>query len=248
MVVLAEENDVLKHRVDTLESLLRVTGCELQAVKIALGPWYHNSQNATPSQSVSTELPNAFQPSSASTSHYLHEENVGEPGPLSRPSGQPDALAAYFPAEDEILDLPRSPPLHPTSRPPLGYSALFGQSWDPPNTPGMRQTLNSAVAPLNLSTTLEGSLEALRQSIVTLSNSVDSLGRRSDIALTNETIRINEEMMSLKANVHGLRMQVHTILMDRNAQVTRRVQDSQESWLPSRFTGLSQQMGSGTKL
>jgi hypothetical protein len=61
---------------------------------------------------------------------------------------------------------------------------------------------------LNLSTTLEGALAGVRASVVALAGAVDSLGRRSDIALTNETLRLNEEVMSLRANVHGLRMQV----------------------------------------
>ena len=209
MALLVEENDVLKRRVDTLETLQRVNGRDMQAVKVALGPWYHNSQSAIPERYISTELPPSLQPSSASTSHHMGEENLGEIGPSPALSGHPDALAPYFPAEDEIPDFPRSPPVHSTNRPPNSYSATFGQGWDPSASSGLRQTLNNnAVAPLNLSTTLEGSLEALRQSIVTLSTSMDSLGRRSDIALTNETFRINEEMMSLKANVHGLRMQV----------------------------------------
>jgi hypothetical protein len=55
---------------------------------------------------------------------------------------------------------------------------------------------------------LEGSLAGLRESIVTLTGSVDSLARQHDIALTNETMKLNEELLSLRANVHGLRMQV----------------------------------------
>ncbi|KAL0579149.1 hypothetical protein V5O48_002830 [Marasmius crinis-equi] len=253
MTALAEENTVLRRRVDTLESLLRVAGCDLQAVKIVLGPWYHNSQNATPERRISSELSSELQPSTASTSQHGHDEHVarsGDTGPLPSPAGQPDVFAPYFPAEEEIPDFARPPmPLHSPTRIPHN-TAMFGQSWDSLSNAGMRHTLHNAVAPLNLTTTLEGSLEALRQSIVTLSSSVDSLSRRNDIALTNETFRINEEIMSLKANMHGLRMQVHTILMDRNAQVTRRVQDSQEGsgWPPPRFSGLAQQLGSGTKL
>ena len=55
---------------------------------------------------------------------------------------------------------------------------------------------------------MEGSLAGLRESIVTLTGSVDSLARQHDIALTNETMKLNEELLSLRANVHGLRMQV----------------------------------------
>jgi hypothetical protein len=64
------------------------------------------------------------------------------------------------------------------------------------------------VAPLNLSTTLEGTLNGLRDSVSAVSASVDSLARRNDIALTNESVRINEELGSLKYAVHGIRLQV----------------------------------------
>lgn len=64
------------------------------------------------------------------------------------------------------------------------------------------------VAPLNLSTTVEGSLVGLRESLVTLSAALESQGRRLDLALTTEGLRVNEEVGSLKAVVQGLRMQV----------------------------------------
>jgi hypothetical protein len=67
---------------------------------------------------------------------------------------------------------------------------------------------STAVAPVDLSGTLEGALSSLRGSIVTLSASIDSLGRRQDIALTTENLRMNEEVGALRAVVHGLRMQV----------------------------------------
>lgn len=67
---------------------------------------------------------------------------------------------------------------------------------------------STAVAPVDLSSTLEGALSSLRRSIVTLSASLDSLGRRQDIALTTENLRMNEEVGALRAVVHGLRMQV----------------------------------------
>jgi len=81
---------------------------------------------------------------------------------------------------------------------------------------------SSTVAPLNLNTTIEGSLASLRNSIVTLATTLDSETRRHDIALATETLRVNEEVMALRAIVHGLRMQVHQIMMDRNSQVTDR--------------------------
>ena len=67
---------------------------------------------------------------------------------------------------------------------------------------------STAVAPIDLSSTVEGALSSLRGSIVALSASIDSLGRRQDIALTTENLRMNEEVGALRAVVHGLRMQV----------------------------------------
>jgi hypothetical protein len=64
------------------------------------------------------------------------------------------------------------------------------------------------VAPLDLGTNLVGTLEGLRESVVGVAGGVDSLGRRSEIALANETLRLGEEVISLRAGVHGLRMQV----------------------------------------
>ena len=80
------------------------------------------------------------------------------------------------------------------------YSAYAGVS---PVSPSQ-----SPVAPLDISTSLEGSLHGLRESIVTLSGALDSLGRRQDIALTTESTRTAEEIRSLRAILHGLRMQV----------------------------------------
>jgi len=80
--------------------------------------------------------------------------------------------------------------------------------------------LSSVVAPLDLGTTVEGTVNGLRESVLALAAGVDSLGRRSEIALTNESFRFGEEIMSLRASINGLRMQVHTMMMERNAQVT----------------------------
>ena len=66
----------------------------------------------------------------------------------------------------------------------------------------------TTVAPLNLSTTLEGALTGLREAIVALSASVDSLGRRQEVSAMTEAMRTAEEIRSLRAVVHGLRMQV----------------------------------------
>jgi len=72
----------------------------------------------------------------------------------------------------------------------------------------MPSTSKHVVAPLNLSTTVEGSLVGLRESLVTLSAALESQGRRLELAFTTEGLRVSEEVGSLKAIVQGLRMQV----------------------------------------
>ena len=72
----------------------------------------------------------------------------------------------------------------------------------------MPSTNKHIVAPLNLSTTVEGSLVGLRESLVTLSAALESQGRRLELGFTTEGLRVSEEVGSLKAIVQGLRMQV----------------------------------------
>lgn len=80
----------------------------------------------------------------------------------------------------------------------------------------------SRVAPIDLTTSLEGCFNSLRASMVAISASLDSLERRQDLALTTETLRMHEDVASLRAIVHGLRMQVHSIMMDRNWHISGR--------------------------
>src|SRR5262249_51178827 len=136
------------------------------------------------------------------------------------------ALGPWYKSADSTFpqgELPQSPisdpledhsPIHRPSHRPTGS---LSQPWDMSQPP-----VQNHIAPLDLSTSLEGSLSGLRQSLVNLASSVDSLGRRSDIALTNETLRLNEEVRSIRASLHGLRMQIHTMMINRNAQVTGR--------------------------
>ncbi|KAJ7780511.1 hypothetical protein DFH07DRAFT_792496 [Mycena maculata] len=210
---IAEENLFLRHRVEILEARAQTTQRELQSAKTALGPWYRPDgvyaySTNTP---TSVDLPPDLQPASASASRRYSQAIDAPPLFEHAPA---DALAAYFPAETDALER-RNLPASPQSwEPPFGVSAGAGTALNP--------NAQHAVAPLNLSTTIEGALAGVRGSVVALGGAVDSLARRSDIALSNEARRLNEEVMSLRANVHGLRMQVHAIMMDRNAQVTGR--------------------------
>ncbi|KAI0694346.1 hypothetical protein BC835DRAFT_1014433 [Cytidiella melzeri] len=128
------------------------------------------------------------------------------------------------------------PPIHsPLSNPSttLPYTA-----YSQPQSSGYSAPLPSPVAPLDLSTNLEGSLLGLRESIVTVNAALDSLARKQDVALTTESMRTAEEIRSLRAIIHGLRMQVHSIIMDRNAQATGRSSDeSVPPWLPDPHEG-----------
>ena len=82
----------------------------------------------------------------------------------------------------------------------LGTAPISSMSSSPSHVP--------PVAPLNISTSLHRTLLALRDSIVTLTNAVDSLARRQDVALATEAMRTNEDIRSLRVVIHGLRMQV----------------------------------------
>jgi Cdc6-like AAA superfamily ATPase len=64
------------------------------------------------------------------------------------------------------------------------------------------------IPPVNVDATLEESLHTIRNSVVMLSDSLDSLSRRQDMHFTTEMLRMHEEVASLRATVHGLRMQV----------------------------------------
>ncbi|THV02404.1 hypothetical protein K435DRAFT_717241 [Dendrothele bispora CBS 962.96] len=226
--VLQDENTVLKRRVESLQTQIRTIEIQLQSASLALGPWFRNSNLglSSPETSISDTLRSPDLPS------HQRPRLQTVSSPRSVPEG--DAFAAYFPPQEEIQSYERQQ-LSAMERPapdrhlehPVRSihrnSWSLGQGWDALHTPASRTSkqVASAVAPLDFSCTLEGTLEGLRESIVALSTSMETLGRRNDIALTNETLRLNEELMSLKANIHGLRMQMHAMMMD-NAQLTGR--------------------------
>ncbi|KAK0467067.1 uncharacterized protein EV420DRAFT_1507021 [Desarmillaria tabescens] len=243
---LREENLGLRSKIDALQGHLQNTTRDLQVAKAALGPWYTQSL----ARSTTDRSPHVQQRATSSTPRVT-ESTVSPPTP-SPSADTPDIFAPYFP-EDESFSAHASPeqlsnfnwrPLH-------GTSPNISQAWDPASLTS-RPVAQNNVAPLDLSTTLEGSLSGLRQSVVSLSASVDSFSRRNEIALTNEALRVNEEIRSLRANIHGLRMQVHAIMMDRNAQVTGRMQEMPSvdgPWTgPSRFIPGGPPVPSITKL
>ncbi|KIM45211.1 hypothetical protein M413DRAFT_441891 [Hebeloma cylindrosporum] len=174
MSLLTEQNMLLRHRVDTLESTVFTLRREMNAAKNALGPWFRSSYHGMGGYSV------------------VGSEVAGATAGPSESGGGVDELSPYFPSEEVGLRHRASSSVS---------EGMYG----------------GIVAPLDLGTTLEGTLVGLRESMVGLAAGVDSAGRRSEIALANETLRLGEEMMSVRAQMHGLRMQVHGMMMDRNA-------------------------------
>ncbi|KAH7920789.1 hypothetical protein BV22DRAFT_1073414 [Leucogyrophana mollusca] len=207
MSTLTIENAGLKHRVQALESVVQTMQREMQSIKTVLGPWYRQEAIHVQRGAVTHDDPHFPALAGPSNPRRSFHPDVPEPSYSLAPT-EADALALYFPPESFPDPQRRSLSFH-------GPGA--------PLTP---------VAPLNLGTTLEGSLAGLRESIAAISASVDSLARRNDITLTNETMRINEDIGSLRYTVQGIRVQLHRIMMDRNAQLTGRSSEHQPVFHP----------------
>jgi len=176
-------------------------------------------------------------PPAALLSDYFPSEDreeLEEGGPSSRPQGWQHVSSPIYqmtPNTNSSTYSPVSIPVlerdgglnslitHPETwvtyeqNQPLGSGPNHSHLASPYSAPCNRQQYGPSinkyvVAPLNLSTTVEGSLVGLRESLVTLSAALESQGRRQEMALTTEGLRFSEEVGSLKAIVQGLRMQV----------------------------------------
>ncbi|KAI0344778.1 hypothetical protein BDW22DRAFT_1091035 [Trametopsis cervina] len=263
MSSLTEENAVLRHKVAALDGVITSLKRELSAVKLALGPWYRldgstnswsriqssaatssRSEAPRPSSSVrvadgvteqAQQVPTATStPNSSDLSSYFPSSEQDDFLPLDLPSGVDNHVTtstAQQPASTSFAtyQLPASPTTHRTPYVPFSPPQSAGY-----NIPTATSPPQSPVAPLDISSTLEGSLEGLRGSVVAISAALDSLGRKHEVALTTESMRNTEEIRSLRAIIHGLRMQVHSIIMDRNAQTTGRLGEDAgvPMWLP----------------
>jgi hypothetical protein len=228
---LSQENIILRQKVESLESTVQALKREMAFAKAALGPWFQPDDHQNIARRHFPEVPIHGSIPPASALHPQQGYDVVLPPVEQLPSsssGAPNDLAPYFPPETEQTHLPQQDwhhydqAQHRTRTHRASASMSFIDINNPNSLPTPRYVSQSVVAPVNLSTTLEGSLNSLRDSIVTLAASVDSLARRHEIALTNESLRLNEEVLALRVNMNGLRMQVHAIMVDRNAQVTGR--------------------------
>lgn len=194
-----QENSVLTLKTKALESLLETMRREIDVFKFILGAWI-------PPQPLAgrVEIPSTLD---AYTLESLTP--LSDPSADSATTQTRDDLASYFPTPSNLVPSPltgyssRSETLHHSSR------SLGQLPWDQVvSSIGLASRPLTTVAPLDLSGTLTGSLAGLHRSVVSLADSIDALGRRNDLALTNETLRLNEEILSIRASIHGLRMQV----------------------------------------
>lgn len=176
---------------------------EMQSFKVILGPWYRSGvQRTSRADGRHVHVPDdnnlqGFSGPSLSRAVAHRAQVPTAPDPFDTIDAEQDAFASFFPPADVVYDSHSHV-----------HARTSGGLLDLQSHPGQRSLPLTPVAPLNLSTSLEESLVGLRDSVTAVAASVDSLGRRNDIALTNENMRINEELGSLKYAVHGIRLQV----------------------------------------
>ncbi|KAG8981533.1 hypothetical protein FRB95_007944 [Tulasnella sp. JGI-2019a] len=234
---LLQENADLKRTVSDLENKVVSQQRDLECAKVRLGPWFKlpTQQGAGHTSSGSMDSADASGGVGAAPQRIEMRRRLSVP-----------LNSAIFAVEDSNSRRNRAPSLSQTNSPPESNSQQTGDgpsldvsfddtfstfsSPNPNSTPTnplyLRTYSNNPVAPLNLSSSLEGTLTSLRQSIVSLGGSLDSLERKQDIMLTTETLRMHEDVASVRAIVHGLRMQVHNIMMDRNIYFNNRLSTS----------------------
>ena len=188
------DNIALREQVLTLKAHIQVLHQDVATAKHLLGPWYRSE--------IPASVP---QPISAPSEMTVPLERATNRRRLSNPLSC--GILGFPDRSLEDGDLLNSPPfsfysqagLPPTRGEGLSVSVLNDFTRSQPQSP---------IPPVNFSTTLDGSLNSLRNSIVQLSASLDTVSRRQDMNFTTEMLRMHEEVGSLRAIVHGLRMQV----------------------------------------
>lgn len=215
---LEQENINLRRNLADLETKVSSQHRDLEKARVRLGPWFtlppqgirhgHSSSMGS-SDGVPIPGPNGQRLEvRRRLSVPLNAAIFGVDDPTSR-----HARAPSLPNVN-----PGDPAVSQQNEPTDSTRPSFDDSFSSISHPGMQSTSapsplypraysNNPVAPLNLTSSLEGTLTSLHQSIVALSSSMDSLERKQDIMLTTETLRMHEDVASLRAIVHGLRMQ-----------------------------------------
>jgi len=194
VVDLRAENIALREQTSALKTHIQVLHQDVATAKQLLGPWYR-----------SEIPPSAPQPISAPSGMTVPLERANNRRRHSNPLSC--GILGFPDRTSEDGDLLNSPPLSFYSQGNLPLIRGEGSSVSVLND-FTRSQPQSPIPPVNFNTTLEGSLNSLRNSIVQLSASLDTVSRRQDMNFTTEMLRMHEEVGSLRAIVHGLRMQV----------------------------------------
>ncbi len=211
MTSLEAENAALRNQVERLQMTQDVLRKDLQSARCSLGPWFRPADSQPPLAPAAHARPERLVQrhrmsvplSSASFGHPLDFMEGADSGihvhsttTIHDPSSSPES---DWPTESTSGFVITQHEPHHTSPPDMAHPRMssysHAQTW---------------VAPIDLTTSLEGCLTSLRSSIVNLATALDSQERRQDIALATETLRMHEEVASLRAIVQGLRMQVHS--------------------------------------
>lgn len=221
---LETENANLRRQVSGLEAALAAVRRDVDNAKTSLGPWFRRPTDPF----VSTPLPRQERVMRRrlsiplTTASFPRDSDEGENnnetqeylGPQVT-SGTSVHVSTSTTTEQAVNHF------HPQSPSIMSNASFVDDLTLRASMPSYPQH-QSRVAPIDLTTSLEGCLNSLRASMVTISAGLDSLERRQDLALTTETLRMHEDVASLRAIVQGLRMQVHSIMMDRNWHISGR--------------------------
>ncbi|KAH7108504.1 hypothetical protein BKA62DRAFT_24175 [Auriculariales sp. MPI-PUGE-AT-0066] len=205
------ENHSLRSRLDVLEGIVRALQDESRTARTVLGPWLRDNSDDT--------LGITSQVSQLSVSPPSHTR----PRRLSPLNAAMLRVATDAPYSPTQTTTPGNSVTSPTDGTPAAtsspaISSFTSTSTDESMFPYGYPSVTIQVPPLDTRGSLEMTLSGLRNSVTSLANALDSLGRRHDVALMTETLRMHEDVQSLRAIVHGLRMQVHQIMMERTAQ------------------------------
>ncbi|KAI6157503.1 hypothetical protein BKA82DRAFT_995827 [Pisolithus tinctorius] len=225
------ENVTLKKRVQALEGVVQTMQRDMQRMKNILRPWYQFETQQW-NRELATQVPAGSDGNQSMIEILASRDITGRvelrsmsPSDVAPPPVHPadvDDAAAYFSIAREAGFVDAHHHTAATRRP-------FGNLSDG-HTQVHQRSLLVPIAPLNLSTSLEGTLSGLRDSVAAISASVESMARRNDIVHTTESMRINEELGSLRYAIHGIRLQLHRLMMDRNGQLSRLPGDSAPSF------------------
>lgn len=230
-VKLVEENESLRQKLMAMEGMTQIIRSELDAVKTTLGPWYRLerayerpivSQRPSYAQSghnIRDDIPPMPAPSGGDQSVQPSQGFPDVPSSLNRPPYSDVDIASYFPpALAESSSSQQAYESRQNFQPPPSLDAYASRS--PPASSSQGNAFDSTstmpIAPLNLSTTLPGTLSSMHSSLETLASSHDTLRHLTELAISSEAARTSEELGALRAVVNGLRMHVHAMMMDRN--------------------------------